>query len=458
MKILTFIFLNLFLYVELHAQDNSFENKMNRIYKSSYSAEVSDQLWEDYISSINTRTYKVIEGDTLWGLSEVFFGDGFFWSKIWSYNKSLTNPHLIKIGQEISFFTGSINLPPSLSVNGDTFTESFETNQDIKPNENHGLVGGPNKNKVFNNSNNLYPGAPIIPPSQSAIRPVLKNIPPVFEDSNGDYGKKYNEKGISLDIRPPIQVNPLFVAYTFLFDGSAENYPRVGEIIESENGNNLVSLNDQIYLRSKENLKTNEYLTIMGQDYNFDRNGINASIIRYMARIRILKKIDKDRFLAEVVQSYSGVKPGSWVSRETIPKFSDDHNGRPSSLVFNIIGGGSDNVSRIYGQSDIVYLSGGSKKGLRVGDVLGVYKVRELRMDDSKIRISPTPIAHIKVLRAEPNLSSAFVISSREAILPGDETGSPSIQNDQMSQSEKDDLNEVETSLDIQSKEDSKSF
>lgn len=43
-------------------------------------------------------TYLVVEGDTLWGLSEQVFGDGGFWPTLWSYNPQITNPHWIYPG------------------------------------------------------------------------------------------------------------------------------------------------------------------------------------------------------------------------------------------------------------------------------------------------------------------------------------------------------------------------
>jgi hypothetical protein len=43
-------------------------------------------------------TYVVVEGDTLWSLSEANFGNGFYWPVLWSYNPQVTNPHWIYPG------------------------------------------------------------------------------------------------------------------------------------------------------------------------------------------------------------------------------------------------------------------------------------------------------------------------------------------------------------------------
>ena len=46
-------------------------------------------------------TYVVASGDTLWGLSDRAFGDGFYWPTLWSYNPQVTNPHWIYPGDLI---------------------------------------------------------------------------------------------------------------------------------------------------------------------------------------------------------------------------------------------------------------------------------------------------------------------------------------------------------------------
>jgi hypothetical protein len=39
--------------------------------------------------------HTVNQGDTLWGLSDRYFGDPYHWPELWSYNPEITNPHWI---------------------------------------------------------------------------------------------------------------------------------------------------------------------------------------------------------------------------------------------------------------------------------------------------------------------------------------------------------------------------
>ena len=98
-----------------------------------------------------------------------------------------------------------------------------------------------------------------------------------------------------------------------------------------------------------------------------------------------------------------------------------------------------------------MYLHGGTKKGIQEGDILGVYKNRRLRVIDPIVKKSPMPFAHIKVYRAEPLLTSAFVLDADGPILPGDETGPPHFNGKQAWTSEKEDLSNMESGLETSS-------
>ncbi len=504
-KLLVIFFLVQFFWVAESQSQQNFEIKMHNIYKQSYSSEISDERWASYLAGVGNRTYRVRPGDTLWDLSVVFFGDGLFWSKIWSYNERLTNPHMLTVGQDIRFFTGSVeeapgimmgpeaeagalvnnsggegaeanageapadpsvlsNLPEgfkevqkmelsdkkeSLSADGTVAEESISE----KVTEDGGANPTLEEPKPFAaamvNRSGLYPDAPAIPPPSILVKPVLGVLPRTFTDSQTYDVSQYDEKGISFDLRPPVRVNPLFVANTFLYGRNARYYPHVGRVIESENKTKLVGLNQQIYVKSKEKLEIGERLTVMGKDYSFDRNGIIGDVIQYQGTMEVTEFIRDDLYRGTIIKSLSGIQGNPWLSRESIPTFADDYVGRPSEKVLQIIGGGKDNVTRFYGQSDVVFLKGGTAQGVRVGDILGVYKRRDRRYKETTVDRAPVPIGHIKIFRAEPDVSSAFVISSDDVIVPGDETGAPTMVEAVTTQSEKTDLNDIETGLDF---------
>lgn len=50
------------------------------------------------------RDYIVQEGDTLWDISQRFYGDPFLWPRLWQHNQYVNNPHLIYPGDRIRLY------------------------------------------------------------------------------------------------------------------------------------------------------------------------------------------------------------------------------------------------------------------------------------------------------------------------------------------------------------------
>ncbi|MBN2126456.1 MAG: LysM peptidoglycan-binding domain-containing protein [Deltaproteobacteria bacterium] len=49
-----------------------------------------------------TRTHIVTKGDTLWSISEYYYGDPDLWPKLWQMNPFITNPHLLNPGDVVT--------------------------------------------------------------------------------------------------------------------------------------------------------------------------------------------------------------------------------------------------------------------------------------------------------------------------------------------------------------------
>lgn len=56
--------------------------------------------------------YTIKKGDTLWGISERFITDPWYWPNLWANNPFIRNPHLIYPGQKVAIYDGRIELLP----------------------------------------------------------------------------------------------------------------------------------------------------------------------------------------------------------------------------------------------------------------------------------------------------------------------------------------------------------
>lgn len=58
------------------------------------------------------QIYTIKKGDSLWGISQRFIQDPYYWPNLWANNPDITNPHLIYPGQKVRIYNGRIEFLP----------------------------------------------------------------------------------------------------------------------------------------------------------------------------------------------------------------------------------------------------------------------------------------------------------------------------------------------------------
>lgn len=81
-------------------------------------------------ASESPQIYTIKKGDTLWGISDRFLKDPYYWPNLWSHNPEVPNPHFIYPGQKLAIYDGRIEIitaePEVVDTDAGEMTEPVE--------------------------------------------------------------------------------------------------------------------------------------------------------------------------------------------------------------------------------------------------------------------------------------------------------------------------------------------
>lgn len=135
--------------------------------------------------------YVVKKGDTLWGLSERFIKDPYYWPNMWARNSQVTNPHLIYPGQLLRIFPDHIEFVPKEQAAGGqklAAVKAPETLQEVAEEKSFTVHG----NEGFLMETDLKPFGSVIGIHHDRIVAGEDDI--VYTDIGSDHGAKGGEK------------------------------------------------------------------------------------------------------------------------------------------------------------------------------------------------------------------------------------------------------------------------
>jgi hypothetical protein len=118
-----------------HAKDSGVasENEEAFLARLPEKPRISDQQWSDVVGSVTEERYIIQTGDTLWEICAKFLDSPFYWPKLWEVNQqAITNPHQLKVGQEIRFLSGSGTALPSMDSGQDSLGSPPEVSVEEK--------------------------------------------------------------------------------------------------------------------------------------------------------------------------------------------------------------------------------------------------------------------------------------------------------------------------------------
>ncbi|MEQ1878022.1 MAG: LysM peptidoglycan-binding domain-containing protein, partial [Bdellovibrionia bacterium] len=209
-------------YVE-DVPDEEYEARLRRIYQQFYAAAIPDEEWTGIIGDRAQEIYEVQKGDTLWGISVTFFGNGFFWPKLWQLNNSsITNPHTIEVGDKIVFSMGTLGQEPAVKVAREEDQEIIVKETETSPEPQKVIVKG-----------------------RTRFNPVLEALPPSLPETSIE-SSKYDASGFAITAVKSPQIPDPFPILGILTDEP----PAVdGQIIDVETGGNTAGMFQKVFVR-----------------------------------------------------------------------------------------------------------------------------------------------------------------------------------------------------------------
>lgn len=387
------------------------ERRLHQIYRNYYATPTSPERWTEALGRAKDQTYTIQKGDTLWGISETFFGDPNFWPKIWSLNTNIYNPHEIVPSGVVSFQSGTAGEPPSLAL-GDAPAAAEEPA--IDPNAAPAVPVKP----VIGQYIDIDLSQLKIPPPARAPGPpggLPRSVPPYvyYRDP-----KKAALLEISPITRAPSENIPLAINH-FVTDTEVQG---AGEVVGSELGFSTAGEGQHILVKGPGLGQGQRLMSVRRQGPVRGQPEAIAYSVGGMLEIEASVNSAESLYRARVVRSVSHVAQGDLLVAEELPAVVPAGGGSMSPVNGKIIGGEFSTERRIFGMYNVVYLNAGANQGLAVGTHIPVYRNPAIRNADLLIRENPAEIGELQVVRVGSGVATAVVVRSLEDIRVGDIT------------------------------------
>jgi hypothetical protein len=397
-----------------HAQDSEPDLKkeeyFHNIYKKFNEQPTSAEAWEKVLSNRKPNTYSIQEKDTLWDISQTFFGDAHYWPKVWSYNTDdILNPHEISPKQSIRFYAGTITEAPTVGL------ATKETPEEELP------------QKVIEKNEEGKVEAISLPPPLHKSRPVVKKLPKSLP--------LYRIGGVN---NPPVEfqnVQPkhIPVATKFISHYVTEHPPTsMGQIVEAELNEGTTATEFQNVIVRVSNPGAKKFLVYKDNTSISDPMvtlGASVPIVEVQGTLEILDKVnDSDNlYRAVVTKVIAPVEVGAQLTTGSLETFKVESSAPVTSVQARIIGGQYERlVMKMFGDDNLIFLNAGAKQGLQLGSTLQVFLNERLRNSRSKSVINDRKIGFVKIVNVSDNFATAYVLHTDVDLMVGDYVGSAS--------------------------------
>lgn len=394
--------------------------------------------WDEISTAAKVEKYVVQEGDWLWKISQRLFGSGFYYSKIWSMNPQITNPHEIEPGQVLVFDTGSSEDFPKVAFgqfDAPNEAPSEESKEFVKQTqiaargfakygddvlspwlmEREKLA----KQGAFFQSLTDTNYSDVLEMSATELNEDYKNYdPPISEISIVEPGDAYDEDGVDRTTKLEFKVKEGFYLNTFLTTNHVQD---LGKIVAKKDESVYIHKDETVYIEFDKSVKVRpgDMFTVYEPEGKIthpvsDREGHKYTT---KAQVKVIRQIE-DKWEAKITELSGLIQRASRLTVYTpkINKIFKTFNKR--TIEAALVGTYRDQTGGI-SMGDVVYLDRGRVDGVELGNVFEIYSFRD---EGTGKRISNDPtyiVGEVVVITLTDNFATALVVNSSTDIEKG---------------------------------------
>lgn len=383
---------------------------------------VPEVEWNDLATKADVQQYEVQKGDWLWKIASRLFGSGFYYSKIWSLNPQVTNPHKIEPGMILFFDTGSSDHPPKVQLGQyDRSDQGQEHTTSLFDWDTYGEVAPPKwfqerksllDNKVYFQyiSDTTYDDL-VEASKRDKEREYEKYDPPDYDIEIQEVRKQYDDTGFDRSSKIFLDFKEGFHLNTFVSTNVVQD---LGHIVHGRDENIFVKSFDTVYvhLDDPDQVRPGDRFSIYIPKGKVshpisDREGFRYDIV---GQLRVLAQKDH-LWECEVFNNSGVIQRGDRITSYTPKIHRIFKTFNPRSIEAAIIGNYTNNP---YGISvgDVVYFDRGRADGVEMGNIFSFYSFVD-RGTKERITLNPTyKIGEGVVISLTDNFSTVLVTNN----------------------------------------------
>lgn len=326
------------------------------------------------IAAEDPQIYTIQKGDTLWGISERFIKDPYYWPNLWSHNPDIPNPHFIYPGQKLAIYDDRIEI-----IKAEPETEPVEE-----------------------------PLEPVEEPQTATIEEPVEAPPVVDEPLVG--GEPEDEVKIKI---PGTGVGMI----------NLDMLQNAGTIIDATDDRMIVGEGDTVFVKMKDldvaSPGTNYAIFDLGEVIYHPHTGKRLGYMIKELGVLVLTDINDEVATAQITDSTQQILRGARITPYIAP---ERHIAlKRSSGDFNGYMIASKSGQTVLGQHDIVYTDIGAADGIEVGNLLYISRPRRAsNLSVSKEKLPDVLLGQAVVLKASKNYSTALILKTVNVVSVGD--------------------------------------